>query len=132
MIEIRPHSEWTDETARILRPAIEIDPLADILAEAQHVKERRITLFNVYDGEHLTACFTGSIETAGRGDEFVIHAAASKEGKPVTMRVVSEFDALAEQGLCGAIRTTLYNHRLMPVFRRAGYRPIAVVMRKEI
>ncbi|MEQ8610115.1 MAG: hypothetical protein RLO08_00310 [Parvibaculaceae bacterium] len=133
MIEVEPHCRWTGETTRMLRRAIEIDPLADISTELRHVENGRHTLFNVLQDGVIAGCFTGSLAISEKGDEFIVHAAASSdESRAITLRVLPHFERLAREALCGATRTTIYNSRLMPVLRRAGYRPFAVEMRKVL
>lgn len=133
MIRIEPFCQWTAENTHMLRPAIEVDPLADCADELRAVGDGKATLFNVYRGDRLAGCFTGALAISENGDEFIVRAAGAPPGqKPVTLECVSEFDRLAREGLASAVRMTIYNPRLVPILRRKGYRPIAVTLKKGL
>ena len=133
MIEIRPNMKWSAEAYWMLKRAVELDPLADILDEADAVLNGRKTLFGVWEGETLLGCFTGCRSTSEKGDEFLIGAAAARDEKrPVSAAVIANLERLGAETQACAVRMQIYNPRLMPVLRRKGYAPISVTMRKEI
>lgn len=133
MIEIRPKIHWTDETEALVLRALALDPLCSIERERDAVLNGQATLFGVLKDAKLAAVFVGCVSLSERGDEFCVGAAAAvDETARVSLEAIAGLDGLARAAQCRAVRAELYNPRYFPVFRRAGYKPLRVTMRKEL
>jgi len=133
MLKARPNIPLTAEIRNILARAVALDPLADIESDIEAICNKRLTLFGVMAGEEVKGAFMGSIGRKAGLDELKIFAAAARdESERLTLATLAEFDRLAREASCRAVRAEIYNPRLMPILRRKGYRPLCVTMRKEI